>query len=69
LESKNKILINKDLFLSKRYFGEINDLLEIIRGWGVQEIHFININKIVNIPRLLRSKMMLGRIGIIYGKK
>ena len=59
----------QDLFLNKWFYGEIDDLLETIREWEVEEVHFTNTANLVEIPRLLRVPWMLGKIGIIYGKK
>ena len=59
----------QDLFLSEKIYGEIDDLLETIRGWGIEEVHFAGTADFVEIPRVLRVPGMLGDIGIIYGKK
>lgn len=59
----------QDLFLNKWFYGEIDNLLETIREWGVEEVHFTNTANLVEIPSLLRVPWMLGKIGIIYGKK
>ena len=47
----------------------IDNLLEIIREWGIEDVHFTSTADIVDIPRLLRIPSILGKIGIIYGKK
>ena len=59
----------QDLFLVKRYFGEVNDLIAIINGWGIKEVAFADTSNSEFIPKPLRLPFMVGRIGIIYGKK
>ena len=66
---KGGVFSFQDLFLVEKIYGEIEDLLKTIRDWGIEEVHFTSTADLVDIPRLLRIPMMLGKIGIIYGKK
>ena len=66
---KGGVFSFQDLFLVEKIYGEIDDLLETIREWGIEEVHFTNTANLVEIPRLLHVPWMLGKIGIIYGKK
>ncbi len=59
----------QDLFLLKRLYGEVDDLLETIRSWGIEEVEFVNTSKSKFIPKLLKLPFMVGRIGILHGKK
>ena len=59
----------QDLFLIEKIYGEIEDLLKTIREWEIEEVRFTSTADLVDIPRLLRVPVMLGEIGIIYGKK
>jgi len=59
----------QDLFLVKRRFGDIDDLVGVIRSWGASEVAFADTSHSRFIPKALRLPFMLGRIGIIYGKK
>ena len=59
----------QDLFLLKRLYGEIDDLLETIRSWGIEEVEFVNTSKSEFIPKPLKLPFMVGRIGILHGKK
>lgn len=59
----------QDLFLAKSLYGDIDDLLETIRGWGIREVNFENTSKNKFIPGFLKLPFMVGFIGIIYGKK
>jgi SAM-dependent methyltransferase len=59
----------QDLFLLKNIYGDIDGFMETIKSWGINEVHFIDTSKSSFIPRPLRAPFMVGRIGIIYGKK
>lgn len=59
----------QDLFLYKRVYGDVHDLLALIRSWGITDVEFVNTSKTGFIPRLLKLPFMVGSIGIIYGKK
>ena len=59
----------QDLFLLKRRFGDIDDLIAMIRNWGIKEVAFADTSDSDFIPKALRLPFMVGRIGIIYGKK
>jgi hypothetical protein len=51
------------------HFGDIDDLVAMIRSWGIKEVAFADTSDSEFIPRALRLPFMVGRIGIIYGKK
>jgi SAM-dependent methyltransferase len=59
----------QDLFLEKRIFGKPEDLLNTIKGWGVENVEFIPTSNSDFIPGALRLPFMLGSIGIISGTK
>jgi ubiquinone/menaquinone biosynthesis C-methylase UbiE len=59
----------QDLFLVEKFYGEVDVLLKFIGSWEIEEVYFTNTANLVYIPRLLRFPWMLGKIGIIYGKK
>jgi SAM-dependent methyltransferase len=59
----------QDLFLEKRIYGEISELIDEIKGWGISQVAFVDTSSSEFIPKLLRLSFMLGRIGIIYGTK
>jgi len=58
----------QDLFLLKRVYGDVDELLAEIRSWGVARVEFVDTSK-AGFPRALRLPFMLGAIGIIYGAK
>ena len=59
----------QDLFLLKGQFGEVDDLVAIVKSWGMKEVAFENTSGSEFIPKALKLPFMLGRIGIIYGTK
>ena len=66
---KGGVFAFQDLFPVRRLFGGIDDLLATVKGWGVQEVSFINTSNADFIPAALKLPFMVGSIGIIYGKK
>lgn len=59
----------QDLFLEKRIYGEVSELLDEMRMWGVQDVQFIDTSQSDSVPRVFRLSFMLGAIGIIKGTK
>ncbi|MCX6145620.1 MAG: class I SAM-dependent methyltransferase [Ignavibacteriales bacterium] len=59
----------QDLFLLKRHFGKVDDLVAMIKSWGIKEMAFADTSDSEFIPKALRLPFMVGRIRIIYGKK
>jgi len=59
----------QDLFLLRRTYGDIRDLLTAIRGWGIARVEFIETRNAPFIPRVLKLPFMVGTIGIITGEK
>jgi SAM-dependent methyltransferase len=59
----------QDLFLVKGLYGEIDDLLETIRGWGIAEVAFVDTSACDFIPTALKLPFMVGKVGIVYGTK
>lgn len=59
----------QDLFLLRRIYGDVGDLLATIQSWGIAKVEFVETWKTPSIPLMLRLPFMLGRIGIIAGEK
>lgn len=59
----------QDLFLVKQIYGEIDDLLETIRRWGIAEVGFVDTSASAFIPTALKLPFMVGKVGILYGIK
>jgi len=47
----------------------MDGLLEEIKGWGVDDVSFVNTSNADFIPGPLKLPFMVGSIGIIYGRK
>jgi len=59
----------QDLFLLKAVYGDIDDLLETMRSWGVEHVEFVNTSRSDFIPAALKLPFMVGTIGILHGTK
>ncbi|MBN1189949.1 MAG: class I SAM-dependent methyltransferase [Dehalococcoidales bacterium] len=66
---KGGLFTFQDLFLLKSIYGDPDNLVRLIKSWGIREVHFVNTSELDFIPRLLKLPFMVGRIGIIYGRK
>jgi SAM-dependent methyltransferase len=59
----------QDLFLSKRLYGEADDLLEKLRDWGIQNVGLVDTGNLEFIPRAAKLPFMLGGMGVLFGRK
>jgi SAM-dependent methyltransferase len=59
----------QDLFLWKRIYGDVNQLLDTIRSWDVESVELEPTCNSEFIPRFLKIPFMLGTIGILHGTK
>jgi SAM-dependent methyltransferase len=59
----------QDLHEGSGTYGSPRELLQAVRGWGVEKADFADTSKVEFIPRALRNPLMVGNIGIIYGTK
>jgi SAM-dependent methyltransferase len=59
----------QDLFLLRRVYGDVDNLLRTIQSWGIAKVEFVETRKATSIPLTLKLPFMLGRIGIITGEK
>ena len=59
----------QDLFRLKGDYGEIDDLLAALRGWGVASVEYVDTGRSEFIPGALRLPFMVGSMGILYGRK
>ena len=66
---KGGVFSFQDLFLVKKFYGEIEELLKTIQGWGVENVESVKTNDLDFIPGALKLPFMVGEICIIYGKK
>jgi SAM-dependent methyltransferase len=59
----------QDLFLWKAVYGDVDDLVETIRGWGVQTVALADTSGSEFIPTALKLPFMLGTVAILHGRK
>ena len=59
----------QDLFLEKHTYGDAEDLVRTIQGWGITNVEFVKTRDVPFIPRALKLPFMVGTIGIIAGIK
>ena len=59
----------QDLFELKKLYGETDDLLKTITGWGISNVNYVRTGDSDFIPRALKLPFMVGAIGIIHGTK
>jgi SAM-dependent methyltransferase len=59
----------QDLFLLKRVYGNIDELLGAIRSWGIRKVAFVETRDSAFIPMALKLPFMVGTIGLIIGEK
>jgi ubiquinone/menaquinone biosynthesis C-methylase UbiE len=63
------VFVFHDLFFDEKIYGDQEKMLEELRALGLSEISMEKTSEMEIIPRFLRTSFMLGRIGLIYGKK
>jgi SAM-dependent methyltransferase len=59
----------QDEFLIKQLFGDIEDLVETIKSWGISKVEFVQTRDADFIPQALKLPFILGTIGLISGEK
>ncbi len=59
----------QDEFLVKQLFGDIDDLIETIKSWGIRKVEFVQTRNADFIPRVLKLPFILGTMGVIRGEK
>jgi len=59
----------QDEFLVKQVFGDIGDLVETVKSWGISKVEFVKTRDADFIPRALKLPFILGPMGIIRGEK
>ncbi len=59
----------QDLFLAEALYGKSDELLALVKSWGIRKVELIKTCDEPFIPTLLKLPFMVGRIGILYGEK
>lgn len=59
----------QDMFLDERLYGDVDDLLATLRGWGLREVRFSRLSDRLSIPAGMRGRRVLGAAALIAGVK
>ena len=59
----------QDLFLIEAIYGKPDELVELVKSWGIRKVKFVRTCDEPFIPAFLKLPFMVGRIGILYGEK
>jgi len=58
-----------DYFYDKKYYGKASEFESYLRGLKLSQFEYKPLRHMIAIPVLLRHPMILGRVGIICGRK
>ena len=59
----------QDLFLVESLYGRPEELVSLVKSWGIHKVEFVRTCDEPFIPALLKLPFMVGRIGILFGEK
>jgi SAM-dependent methyltransferase len=59
----------QDLFQSKALYGDVDDLVVTMRGWGLAKVEYAKSSDAPFIPTALKLPFMLGTMSMLYGEK
>jgi SAM-dependent methyltransferase len=66
---KGGVFAFHDLFLLENVYGDMKEFVEELKAEGISEITFVESRNENFIPGILKVPSMLGKIGLIYGRK
>lgn len=66
---KGGMFVFQDSFPVGRLYGNVDDLIDSVKGWGISNVNFVDTSNSDCIPKALKVPFMVGSIGIIYGTK
>lgn len=58
-----------DLFLDETLYGDLEELAEELRQEGITTVQITKTADILKIPALLRTRVMIGNIALLHGRK
>ncbi len=59
----------QDQMVGRGKYGNPDELLQEVRGWGVRKADFFDTRESALVPHALRNPIMVGNVGIICGTK
>lgn len=58
-----------DYFYEEKYYGKKEDFEKFLKELGLSHFEYKRVSDLIAIPTLLRHPKILGKVGIIYGKR
>ena len=58
-----------DYFYEEKYYGNKLEFEKFLKGMNLAHLEFKPLRELIAIPKLLEHPKILGKVGIIYGKK
>jgi len=58
-----------DYFYDAKYYGKASEFEEYLKGLKLSQFEYKPLREMITIPPLLRHPKILGKVGIIYGRK
>ena len=58
-----------DYFYEEKYYGKVLEFESYLRGLGLSQLEYKPLRDVLTLPTLLRHPKVLGKVGIIYGRK
>ncbi len=58
-----------DYFYDAKYYGKVSEFEEYLKGLRLSQFEFKPLRDMIATPTLLRHPKILGKVGIIYGRK
>jgi hypothetical protein len=58
-----------DYFYDAKFYGKASEFEEYLKGLSLSQFEYKPLRDMIAIPMLLRHPKILGKVGIIYGRK
>jgi ubiquinone/menaquinone biosynthesis C-methylase UbiE len=62
------VFVFEDIFFAKSHYGEMKDFVKQLKSYA-SEIHFVDTRHPDFAPEFLNTPLVLGQMGLIYGRK
>jgi ubiquinone/menaquinone biosynthesis C-methylase UbiE len=58
-----------DYFYEAKFYGKTSEFKEYLKGLRLSQFEYKPLQDMITIPMVLRHPKILGKVGIIYGRK
>jgi hypothetical protein len=58
-----------DYFYDAKFYGKASEFGDYLKGLKLSQFEYKPLQDVIAIPMLLRHPKILGKVGIIYGRK